>query len=374
MQLRFLFPCLAYSGHYLEYVNYQYHHAVNNKIETIFLLHPKSSEFLSLYEWPEDENVKIKYFTEDEVAVYDTQNGLRQSFTACKLLKKYDKIFNPDIIVSNQLISFYPAAIITPLKGKLRGIIYRIPRHSNRKQPIKTIRDWAVSFMLRAAYSVDCIWLLNDKLTPKIYNRRLLTKKFRYLPDPINPQNAINNSIKKPNDKIRFEHIGGLGERKGTFTILEAIKLMSPEEQQRFTFSISGWLNAQDELRFQTYVNEITDKTVIDYHPGIIELERFNELIELSDFILIPYENVESSSGILGHAALHHKPVIGPAKGLLGQLIQNYNLGVTIPQISPQTLKAAILNIHNFGTSVSQFDKYIVDNTIDKFASELFKH
>ncbi len=42
---------------------------------------------------------------------------------------------------------------------------------------------------------------------------------------------------------------------------------------------------------------------------------------EQTDYFLIPYKNVESSSGILGHAIAAGKPVIATDKGLIGDFV-----------------------------------------------------
>ncbi len=370
----YLFFCLDYKGHHMEYINYQYHHAINNGIKAIFLLNPNCEQHKKIYTWPKSDNVKIGYFSQKEIAEYELSSGIKKSFKACSLLKKYDKIFNPDIIISNNIITFYPAVIFASLKAKLHGILYQIPQHIQAKGVKKLLHHYVKPLMLRMGKCVGRIWLLNDKRTPLTYNSKLKTNKFCYLPDPISEQNAL--SCISPNsghERVRFEHIGGMSDRKGTFTILDAIMLLSPEEQSKFVFSFSGRLSPRDEERFNEYRAKLVDKSTIEYNPGLIEQDRFNELIAQSDYILIPYKNVENSSGILGHAALHHKPVIGPAEGLLGQLIQDYKLGISINGLTPQSLKDSIMNILQFDTQICEFNKYVADNSVQNFNETIFQ-
>ena len=58
---------------------------------------------------------------------------------------------------------------------------------------------------------------------------------------------------------------------------------------------------------------------------------------------------MESSSGILGHAIAANKPIIGPAHGLLGALIEQYNLGITYKGEFRNTL------FNDYGASISNY-------------------
>lgn len=80
------------------------------------------------------------------------------------------------------------------------------------------------------------------------------------------------------------------------------------------------------------------------------------------------YRNTQQSSGSVGYAAYLGKPVIGPAKGLLGQLIRDYNLGIIIDEISPQYIKQALLmDLPSIDGS-----SYSIEHTTEKFCYTIF--
>jgi len=64
---------------------------------------------------------------------------------------------------------------------------------------------------------------------------------------------------------------------------------------------------------------------------------------ELSDFVLMPYLSNNMSSGVLGHATKYNKPVV-TGKGLLGEIVEEHRLGISINTSIPD-LSAAIQNL-----------------------------
>lgn len=61
-------------------------------------------------------------------------------------------------------------------------------------------------------------------------------------------------------------------------------------------------------------------------------------------YILIPYTNTNQSSGVIGYASYFNKTVIGPKEGLLGQIIQSYNLGLTLSKPDAINIKNNIIS------------------------------
>ena len=57
---------------------------------------------------------------------------------------------------------------------------------------------------------------------------------------------------------------------------------------------------------------------------------RIFTLWRIADYILIPYKNTAQSSGVISYASQFCVPVIGPAEGLLGNLIRKFDMGLCI--------------------------------------------
>ena len=73
------------------------------------------------------------------------------------------------------------------------------------------------------------------------------------------------------------------------------------------------------------------------------------------------------SSGAIGYAAVHEKPVIGPASGLIGDLIRDNNLSVVLDNITAETLSEAIIKFKPVKINTD----YAIRNRIDAFYSTI---
>ncbi|MCL1943339.1 MAG: hypothetical protein FWF54_07325 [Candidatus Azobacteroides sp.] len=61
-------------------------------------------------------------------------------------------------------------------------------------------------------------------------------------------------------------------------------------------------------------------------------------LFDQSFCVLLTYKMLEASSGIFGHAVTAKKIIIGSSYGLLGELINDYELGITIDKIGGKSI------------------------------------
>lgn len=77
----------------------------------------------------------------------------------------------------------------------------------------------------------------------------------------------------------------------------------------------------------------------------------------------MPYHLTSLSSGVFGYAAVFNKPVIGPDNGLIGKLIQKYELGIT----TQFPLKPEIYNKQIVYNSNGCF-RYVTTNSLEKFS------
>ena len=64
-----------------------------------------------------------------------------------------------------------------------------------------------------------------------------------------------------------------------------------------------------------------------------------------SDIISIAYTNFFGSSGVIGLAARHNKPVLSTKHGVIGNLTREYNLGLTIDGLNYEEIKEALLSL-----------------------------
>lgn len=373
-----------WQGHRLEYIHHQYMYAGENlQYDNIIIaITSKLKDRIRLLDWPIFNNVEIVYLSDEEID-YISSSKLKftRSWRLSRILYQYYKIYKPDKIIINELISFLPVLPIFLRRHNLvRGIIYRIPRYRVNPKFYKIIIDNFVFWLMAKCHSIDRVWLLNDASSTEVYNDKYGVKKFTYLPDPINIKGPLN--IEYPNitehliGKTVFLHAGGLGLRKGTNMIIDAIKLLPEDELQNKAFIFAGsYADMSQREKMIRFIEEYRDKVQLCFLDSFIPFESLAGYFTIADFLLLPYTSVAHSSGILGYSAYFHKPVIGPKEGLLGELIDKYRLGITINDLSPDKLKNQIIRLSRVNDSETEcygFDNYVAICTIDKFAEAIF--
>ena len=130
-------------------------------------------------------------------------------------------------------------------------------------------------------------------------------------------------------------HYGFLDERKGVKIILNSIDYIHSMCYDKFILIIAGKASNQ---KLNTYItakiNDLKNKIKIIRVDSFIDKNFTDSLFFSADYCLMPYTSVEASSGCLGHSIASNTPVIGPSKGLLGELIKEYKCGYTLLNVN----------------------------------------
>lgn len=344
------------SGHHLEYVHHLYCYAYSylKNQNVMFVLHADFGQRLQYRNFPKCNNIKIIFVSLKELPAIKSGAIFKKGYFEARLLKKYAQQLKPNFIFLNGIVSYLPyIPFLFFRKKQISAIEYKIPARRLNNAGLKNkIFDNIKLLLYSNMICVNKLYLLNDKTYPIIYNEKYKTNNFSFLPDPYVPIYksckcghilSLNNAGKK-----KFLHCGGMGYRKGTMIILEAIKRLSEEEKEKVQFIFAGAItDSKCNDEFKKTLAELSTTVEIHYIEGFLPFEDLAELFEMTDYVLVPYKNVEQSSGIIGYAAQYNKPVIGPSEGLLGELIKEYRLGYIIPQLNDLKLSERIRDLIN---------------------------
>lgn len=340
-------------GHHLEYIYHIYIYAGTRSCHRKFTF-VLSYEF-KLYDQfkylPYYDNVEISFIPSKIIKKLHSRSKLLSSLKQTCLLFKYIRKIDPDKVVINSFVEFMPfLAFVINRKSFISGVLYIIPRHKSWKvSVIKKIIDFARMFIYAKSPIFENVFLLNDVDSPDYYNKLYHSTKFSYLVDPFVPILDIPLKIKHltfPKEKIKFLHFGGMGERKGTFTILSAIRLLNDKYRSKALFIFAGVISDPEMHKlFIDEIEKLSNEVNIYFREGFIPFPELGFICEQSDYILVPYKNVAQSSGVIGYAAQFGKPVIGPNDGLLGKLINSYEMGITLSKVDAATLASTFENI-----------------------------
>lgn len=365
-------------GHHLEYLHHYYDYAlgdVENKY--VFCVSKDFHDVKSTYSWQEADNILFEFIEDEDLdKCINGGNGffniIKLSFAKSKYLKKKCKEHKIDVVHTIMLMEYLPALpFILPSRIDFRGIIYRIALNdktlSFRAKMIERIKY----SLLVNSFLFKNIYVLNDKESIDKLNEYYHTTKFRFLPDPfpvMEKPDDVREQLNIPKTNKIFLHFGGLGRRKGTLLIAHAISKI--KDARNLTFIFAGRISKDCDEEFFQILETINNGSQILVCNEFCTYEFLNSLAYTTDYMLIPYDNVNQSSGVLGYAAQYDKPVIGPNAGLLGNLIRKYKLGKLIRYpVMVEDLVESILSYDNITTVDGT--KYRKENSIRNFQNIL---
>ena len=325
--------------------------------------------------------LNIIQITKDEYLSVSKNSYAWRSIKTYKLIGKYAHKYRiSDIFVMSINILIF-SLIIYRGSRSISGIMFAQFSRMEKggiKNKIKYIRKYVQTFLLTLNKGVRNIYLLNDEQSCKNLNTKYKVGIFRYLPDPIqNIDPIVGYDVRSEygvdEKKKIFLHFGSLSIRKGTLGILDCIPNINKDILSNMSFffvgvpdkSMAGVLSEKIEYYKKYYSAQI----ISDY--SYVSDSKMKSLFNQADVVLMPYKNIESSSGVLGLAAASGKIVVGPEKGLVGDLIKKYNLGFTLEEISPDSIGVAINKLFGCDLLDSKFADYVEERSVDMFCSAI---
>lgn len=217
------------------------------------------------------------------------------------------------------------------------------------------------------------VFLLNDSSAVKYANKLYKTTKFSYIPDPIVKLGSNNTiDIRKKygiseNTKV-FLQCGMMTRRKNTLKILDVIANITGDDA---VFLFAG--KVHDEIRDEFYkkIESLKGSHNIIVKDEHLTYEEMNAFMEASDYIFLLYDNISQSSGFLGHAAIHCKPVIANGNGLIGKLVRRYRLGLLVDNLEFETIDRLIRKA--FICNYCVLEDYVKVHRVDDFITPVFE-
>jgi glycosyltransferase involved in cell wall biosynthesis len=294
---------------------------------------------------------------------------IKTAYQNIKELSNYDRI------VFLNLNPYLPAlstnALLNKISFSFSGILFN-PPVKGKDDRKSWIRNFAFKFIL-SKYK-DCrIFVLNDDEAAEILNRKYSTDAFEVLVDPVPEfyyKGLADNHQKSDEEKFQFIMIGSISKRKGIFEFLDAIQ----KSQSKARFLIAGNIDNAILAKVEQKVAYLQAQGInLEIHNRYLSNKEFTKFIKASDIIVMPYHSKGASSGILGHAAFSNTAVIGPNIGLIADIINDYEMGVTI---NPNNLDQFIKYLDNPDKVISacnldKMEQYVNENSIEEFYTKI---
>ena len=267
--------------------------------------------------------------------------------------------------------------------------------------------------------SIETVFLLNDDSSAKCLNQFWPERRpFRMLPDPVPPlmqsgtedqkeeqaesmadtakekreessavavnspnQRAVAGPASVPQgekDRLVFLMFGALRAEKGVREVIEAFRYLPTAGAKGATLCLFGQVRADLEDEFPELITSLR-RAQPDLHIQVedrfLPESELHEALQDADVVLAPYLQSEGSSGVIGHAARYRTPVIGPNSGLVGALIEEYNLGETVEAADPSAIADVVrgcIERERLRAETTGMRTYVEERTPTRFAETIF--
>ncbi|MGC8712676.1 MAG: glycosyltransferase family 4 protein [Leptodesmis sp.] len=256
-----------------------------------------------------------------------------------------------------------------------------------RKERIQHLKERLFLFRLLTHPQFKSLFCLDPLAIAPINQRDPKQTKAVYLPDPIEfhcpPKDAVMNFRQQLGiepERRAFLMFGSLAEgRKGTQQLLESVFLLEPDLCQKLCLVLVGEAFPDRQRLLETWLEPIRQSLPVQIVTrfGYVPEADVPLYFQVADGILAPYLRHAGMSGILLQAASAGKPVLSSSYGLMGELVQQYELGVavdtTVPHELAQGLSRLLSQPFEQLCNVEQMRTLAKTNSPEQFAGTIFQ-
>ncbi len=236
---------------------------------------------------------------------------------------------------------------------KMSGVLLRpytrIPFSWQKDVLATKLIRWAKNRIMLLNKGLVKVFLFNDDKSVNAFNRKpFLSARFEYLPDPVAVRPFSVTDIRQKYgiaaDKHLLVQVGGVQRRKNILTIIEALNKLTPAQQANTCFLIAGYC---EEKAFEQSILERIDNSAVQiiFDNTFIDNDLFESAIQQADLVFTVYQDFYWSSGIVGNVAKHGTALLASSEGVMGDIIRQYGLGLTV---NPNDVQAMTQQIAQF--------------------------
>ncbi len=141
----------------------------------------------------------------------------------------------------------------------------------------------------------------------------------------------IRAELAIPAEATSLLFFGQISRRKGFLDIVAALARLEASVRARIFLIVAGKLDDIDAATFaecRRAIDELGVKSLI--RDAYVSDEEMDRLFVAADVVLAPYVDHVGTSDIVVRAALHGRPVIAQRSGIVGKLVAEHRLGLTV--------------------------------------------
>ena len=256
--------------------------------------------------------------------------------------------------------------------------IYFRPNFSENDNGIyPQIKKWMLSKVLKSG-QIQNLFCLVHALVPYMKGQKTQTQIIPIC-DPVkqfevsNPEVAeFRNKFKIPTDKKIFLNFGYLDDRKGMEVFIDACATLTQNELAKICLMLAGPVPEYYEKIIEAKLAQVPELEVIRCY-GYLPAREVQICFEISDIVLILYQDFLNMSSVLIRAAMANKPTFATRTGMIGALVSSNNLGVTVDATSVSEVSNELNAIIQHGISYSEdnLKQLAEENSLNSFLSTI---
>ena len=299
----------------------------------------------------------------------------------CQYAKKYNSVLGFFMYIDYlQLAVLTQPAPPCPISGILfRPTLVNYPANSWKER----LNYWRKNIILRYFVknkNLDSLFNLDPFATDYIL-KNWNTEKVKFLPDPVQlyPTTKTNSEVKTSlgidESKTVFLIFGFLDSRKGIADVMKAIGKISGETSQKGCLLIVGPWEENERKLFNIQLPKIQQTTnfQIVVKDGFVKDEDIQQYFKVADYAFALYNKHFGMSAIMVRAAAAQKPLISSNFGLIGKIVVENELGITIDNDLKEKLEMLLNNEISIGNK-EKMRAFAELNQADNYAKVILEH
>lgn len=336
---RILIFTLSCTGHNLEYLHHLYSKAVlDSENHYIFAMPEDFNRMKSMMDWVQSDNIEF-YYLKDLISGSDI--NIETPWKKFKVLRKTIIETKASEVFLITLMYYLPFIVFLGLRGiKVSGIVYAIYLYMWKQSSLGKKFEDVIKYLIFSRLPLfKYVYILNDATSASVLNKIWNCDKFRYLPDPFIPlpTDGIRDMRQELNidkSKTVILHPGAISSVKGTLTLMHMIENTNSKNLKNLCFIIAGKIydDIRDELFGLLKIQQNRAQIIIK--EGFMTYYELGSLFLTCDYVFLPYQRTNASSGTIGYCAQFKKTVYVPNSGLLAKLVKKYKTGCAISEFS----------------------------------------
>jgi len=332
------------------------------------ILFPGTSQYVT----PVDEVDKIP-----SKAILDTINPVSYPRAARTIVE-----FKPDMLLTKYWMPFFAPSLGSVSKTLKKHNVINISILDNVIPHEKRLGDVALTqFFLNQQHGfvVMSSSVRDDllKLRPDAVYEEHPHPIYNHFGPKLSKQEA-RQLLNLPENKKILLFFGFIRDYKGLDLLLKSMKMLSEDYHLVIAGEVYGSFDKYDDL-----ISRLHIKNKVSKHIHYINDKDVPKYFSAADVCVLPYKSA-TQSGIIGICYQYNLPVIATNTGSLKEMIEPYNTGLIVNELTFQALTSTIekffsSNINKFAESIEQYKEkyswenlsYAILNIYSKIALEL---